>query len=151
MNTKKNLSNETLVIAQHPDYKAEIVEIIRSNLTPKLMRERILDYHENDIAAAMELLKKNERCRLYSILDSETLAGILEHSERLHAYIGEMGIRKRVEILSQLEVPTVVEYLHQLDKPERNTLIDLMAEDVKREITLLSSFDEDEIGSELSN
>lgn len=150
MNTKKNLSNETLVIAQHPDYKAEIVEIIRSNLTPKLMRERILDYHENDIAAAMELLKKDERCRLYSILDSETLAGILEYSERLHAYIGEMGIRKRVEILSQLEVPTVVEYLHQLDKPERNTLIDLMAEDVKREITLLSSFDEDEIGSKMT-
>ena len=61
MNVKKNISNETVVIAQYPDYKTEIVEILRSNLTPRLMREKILASHENDIAAALELLKKDER------------------------------------------------------------------------------------------
>lgn len=150
MNAKKNITNETIVITQHPDYKAEIVEILRSKLTPRLMRERILAYHENDIAAALELLKKDERNKLYSILDTATLANILEYSGRLNEYISELSIRKRVKILSHLEAATSVEYLKQMEKADRNMLIELMEDDVRREITLLSSFDEDEIGSKMT-
>ena len=146
----KDLTKENTVIAQHPDYKVEIVEIIRGNLTPKLMKARILDYHENDIAAAMELLEKGERNKLYSILDADSLASILEYSEDLHKYIGELSIKKRIEILEHLEVPTIVDYLQQLEKPQRNMLIDLMDEELKKEIVLLSSFDEDEIGSKMT-
>ena len=92
MNVKKNITNEMIVIGQHPDYKTEIVEILRSNLSPRLMRERMLTYHENDIAAALELLKKDERNKLYSILDTATLANILEYSGRLNEYISELSI-----------------------------------------------------------
>lgn len=147
---ENEIKNENLAMTQHPDYRMEIVQIVRSNLTPKLMREKILDYHENDVAAAMELLKKEERNRLYSILDSETLSSILEYSEKLNEYLNELSVRKRVDILSRLETPTVVEYLQQLEKSERSTLMDLMTEDVKREIMLLSSFDEDEIGGKMT-
>ena len=150
MNTEKNISVENLVSTQHPDYKNKIVEIIRGNLTPRLMREQILDYHENDIADALEVLKKDERFRLYSILDTETLASIFEYSEKISIYMGELGIRKRVDVLSHLEVTTAVEYLRQLGKSDRNTLMELMDEESKREIHLLSSFDEDEIGSKMS-
>ncbi len=147
---ENEIKNENLAMTQHPDYRMEIVQIVRSNLTPKLMREKILDYHENDVAAAMELLKKEERNRLYSILDSETLSSILEYSEKLNEYLNELSVRKRVDILSRLETPTVVEYLQQLEKLERSTLMDLMTEDVKKEIMLLSSFDEDEIGGKMT-
>ncbi|MGN0664288.1 MAG: magnesium transporter [Negativibacillus sp.] len=147
---ENEIKNENLAMTQHPDYRMEIVQIVRSNLTPKLMREKILDYHENDVASAMELLKKEERNRLYSILDSETLSSILEYSEKLNEYLNELSVRKRVDILSRLETPTVVEYLQQLEKSERSTLMDLMTEDVKREIMLLSSFDEDEIGGKMT-
>ena len=44
---------------------------------------------ENDIADALELLKKEERTRLYTLLDSEMLAGILEYSEKLPDYMGQ--------------------------------------------------------------
>lgn len=150
MSVKKNISNESIVIAQHPDYKAEIVEILRSNLAPKRMRERILDYHENDISEALEMLKKDERNKLYSILDMETLANILEYSGRLGEYISELSIRKRVKLLSYIEAATAVDYLQQMEKEDRNILIELMDEDVRREIILLSSFDEDEIGSKMT-
>lgn len=150
MNAEKNMATENIMTTQHPDYKREIVEILRSNLTPGLMRERILDYHENDIAAALELLKKDERIRFYSILDIETLANVLEYSGQLNEYIGELSVRKRVEILSRLEAATAAECLQQMDKSDRNMLMELMDEDVKREITLLNSFDEDEIGSWLT-
>lgn len=149
MNLKNEIPNENTVIAQHPDYKTEIVKIIRSNLTPKIMRD-ILAYHENDIAAALELLSKEERKRLYSILDTETLANILEYSENVNEYMDELSIRKKIDVLSHFEAATTVEYLRQIEKAERNTLLELMDEDLRREVGLLSSFDEDEIGSRMT-
>ena len=150
MTENKSTMTETDVITQHPDYRTEIADILRSNLTPRKMQERLLQYHENDIAAALELLKKDERMRLYSILQTDTLASVLEYAGLLEEYMGELSIRKRVEILSRVEPGTAVEYLAQLEKAERNVLIELMDEDVRREITLLSSFDDDEIGSRMT-
>ena len=118
MNMNKDFQNGA-VPAQHPDYRAEIAAIVRSGLTPRRMRDQILDYHENDIAAAMELLRKDERSRLYSVLDVETLADVLSYSEQLQEYLGELSIRKRIEVLSRLELPEVTEYRRQLEKPER--------------------------------
>ena len=148
MNTKKDIGIATTT--QHPDYEHEIIAIIRSTLTPKLIKEKIGEYHENDIAAAIDLLKKDERHKLYSILDTQTLANVLEYSEQRNTYIDEMGIRKRVDILSCLEVTTAVEYLHQMDKSQRSMLIDLLEDDLKKEIALSSSFDKDEIGSRMT-
>ena len=36
--------------AVKPDYKTEILMIIRSNASPKVLCDRLEDYHENDIA-----------------------------------------------------------------------------------------------------
>ena len=150
MNKEKDNISISAVTTQHPDYKNEIVEIIRGNLTPKLTREKISGYHENDIAAAMELLKKEERSKLYSILDIQTLADVLEYSEQRDIYIGELAIRRQVEVLEQLEISLTVDYLRQLDKSKRNLLIGLMEAGTRKEIAFSSSFDEDEIGSRMT-
>ena len=144
-----NIDPETLEI-QPPDYTTEIVEILKSNLTPKALKDKIMDYHENDIAAAMELLEENERRKLYHILDSQTLSDILEYTENIGLYFSELNIRKKVEILSHLEADTAVSYLQELPKADRATLIDLMDDEAKREIALIASFDEDEIGSRMT-
>ncbi|MBQ8892843.1 MAG: magnesium transporter [Clostridia bacterium] len=131
----------------HPDYKSEIISLIQSNLTPKHLRERLLDYHENDIAAALELMQKDERNKLYSALEPDTLAGVFEYAP---GYLDELSIRKRVEILSLLEASTAVAYLEGLEKKDRTTVMDLMPEEPRREISLLASFDKDEIGSKMT-
>ncbi len=150
MNAAKNVFNENLMVNQHPDYRAEIVQVIRSNLTPRRMQEQLLSYHGKDVAEAMELLRSDERRRLYSILDGASLAEILEYSDRLKDFLSELSLKKRVEILTLLEPATAVDYLQQLDKAQRNTLIELMPRQVQREIALLSSFNEDEIGSKMT-
>ncbi|MCI6486442.1 MAG: magnesium transporter [Clostridiales bacterium] len=150
MNAAKNVFNENLMVNQHPDYRAEIVQVIRSNLTPRRMQEQLLSYHGKDVAEAMELLRSDERRRLYSILDGASLAEILEYSDRLKDFLGELSLKKRVEILTLLEPATAVDYLQQLDKAQRNTLIELMPQQVQREVALLSSFNEDEIGSKMT-
>ena len=74
----------------------------------------------------------------------------MEYAENLQTYLGELSIRKRVEVLCGLEPAIAAYYLHQLDKADRQMLLELMDADARQEITLLSSFDEDEIGSKMS-
>ena len=148
MNDKNE--NQAQVQTQHPDYENQIVSLIRSNLAPRLMEDKLLDYHEKDIAEAMELLSKGERAKLYRVLDTETLAQILEYADAWMDYMPELPLRRRADILGQLEPATAAEYLQQLPKEERGNLVDLLDDESRREILLLSSFDEDEIGSNMT-
>lgn len=150
MTEKINDSEKETSLSQMPDYAMEIVATVRSNLAPARVRERVLEYHENDIASALEILKKDERLKLYSILDALTLANVFEYTGRLSEYITELNIRKRVEIFSHLEITSAIECLQAMEKPDRNTLIELMDDDVRREIILFSSFDDGEIGSRMT-
>ena len=143
-------AEESASTAQHPNYEEKIAQVVRGNLTPKIMREQLLTYHENDVAAALDLLKKEDRYRLYSVLNPETLADVLEYSERINEYVGELNLRKRAEVLAHLEPSVAVDYLQEVEKGERAAIIDLMPDDAKQEISLLSSFDEDEIGSRMT-
>ena len=150
MEQKKNLPEELNLPIQHPDYKAEITEIIRSRLTPKRKAYKLTDYHENDIAAAMEELKKEERIRLYSLFDMDTLALIFEYFDELRDYLDELPLRKRADLLSLLETDTAAEYLRELEEEDQQKLMSLMEAESREEIDLLFSFDEDEVGSHMS-
>ena len=39
--------------AAHRDYPRELAEIIHSRISPPALREKVADYHENDVAAAL--------------------------------------------------------------------------------------------------
>ncbi len=150
MNVKNNTQNEMIEMMHHPDYKVEIVEVLRSNLTPKIKQQRILAYHERDIAFALELLSSEERSRLYHVLNAETLADILEYAENKMDYMSEISVQKRIAVLSQLEITEMAEYIRKMDKTDRTTIIELLGDDIKTQIMLLDSFGEDEIGSKMT-
>ena len=132
---------------QHPDYAGELVEIIKSNISPMALKEKVMGYHENDIADAMDRLSPEDRGKLYRILDSETLANIFEYTENISTYLNEIIVKKKIAVLSDLETDKATEYLKSLPKGERTTLIEFMDDDARKDIALLASFDEDEIGS----
>lgn len=75
---------------------------------------------------------------------------MLEYSQERDACLDEMSIHKRVAILSALEITAVVEYLQQLDKNQRNVLLEFFEDDLKKEIAMSSSFDKEEIGSKMT-
>ena len=81
MSEKNNTPPEITPGDRHPDYKGEIAALLRGNLAPGQLRNRLEDYHERDIAEALELLRRDERCRLYALLDAPTLAGVPEYTE----------------------------------------------------------------------
>lgn len=151
MSEKNNTPPEITPGDRHPDYKGEIAALLRGNLAPGQLRKKLEDYHERDIAEALELLRRDERCRLYALLDAPTLAGVLEYTEDdMPTYLEELGIRKKLEILPLLDPSTAADYLKGLERAQRSALIDLMEDDVRRDLSFLSSFDEDEIGSRMT-
>ena len=53
------MAGNTTVSTAPAGYSAEIAELIRSSLTPRRMQEKLSSYHENDVASALELLRRN--------------------------------------------------------------------------------------------
>lgn len=51
-----------------PNYEREIIRIIRGNDTPPVMKDKLMAYHENSIAAALSDMSVSERQRLYGFL-----------------------------------------------------------------------------------
>lgn len=144
------MNNEILTPTPLPDHSAEIADIARSRLTPGRMRERLSDYHERDIAAALELLDVEARRTLYRLFDMDTLAAVLEYAEPLAPYLRELGLRRRVELLSRVEPAVAAAYLEEADEEERRTLLDLMEREQRDEIVLLTSFEKDTLGSSMT-
>lgn len=149
---QKELELEETAVKAKPDYKREIIDIIRSNASPKSMSLLLEDYHENDISDVLQDLSPVERKKLYRILNIDFLSNIMEHVEEdeISGYIAEMDIRKAASVLSHMEADVAVYTLKKLDKDKRELLIDYLGEDVRKDIALLSSFDEDEIGSKMT-
>ncbi|MCC8167891.1 MAG: magnesium transporter [Clostridiales bacterium] len=138
--------------AVKPNYEREITNIIRSNLSPRVMREKLEDYHENDIGEVLCDLSVAERKKLYRVMDVPMLSGILEHMDEEDAavYLDEMDIRKAVPVISDMEPDTAVDLLRSLSGEKRELLLDLMDDDSARDIRLIASYNDDEIGSKMS-
>ena len=114
------MENKTeLMQLRHPDYDRELTELIRSALSPKAFREKLLDYHENDIAAALEALTLSERQRIYHALDAAELSAVLEYAEPMTAYLNELSLRRRVNVLSRMDADAAVDYLKTLESSEK--------------------------------
>lgn len=133
-----------------PDFRQELLRCIRSNLTPKRMREELCAYHEKDLALVLPELSREELSRIFRVLPADVLAHMLEYAENSAACFAQLGIRQRTEILSHMEVSDAAELLASLEKRERAALLELLPEQTRRELLLLSSFGEEMIGSRMS-
>nr|WP_294527120.1 magnesium transporter [uncultured Blautia sp.] len=134
------------------DYSGEILKIIRSNTSPAVMSSRLEDYHANDLADVMPDLTVQERCKLYRILDMDMLSDIFEYTDSDNAaeYLKEIDVKKGAAILSRMETDALVEVLHKIDKAKKRLLLDLMDDEVRHDIEVIASFDDDEIGSKMT-
>ena len=138
--------------AAKPDYEKEIIGIIRGNDSPKAMLAKLEDYHGNDIAGVVGILSVQERKKFYRVCSTEMLAEIFEHIDEADAgaYLNEMDIGKAAAVVSELETDTAVSVLHEIEKEKRTLIIDAIKPEIQKEIRLIASFDEDEIGSRMT-
>ena len=143
---------EETALTPKPDYAAEITRIVKSPASPNVMRERLEDYHEKDIAEVLPKLTSAERKKLYRILDADTLANILERLENAEAagFLSEMDLRKGARTIESMETDAATEILSALDRKKKSDLLECMDEASKKELALMQTFDDDEIGSKMT-
>ncbi len=131
----------------HPDYSQQLRDILRSNKTPKAFQQQLSGYHENDIAAALEQLTPQERKQVFQMLNVDTLAEVLPYVDAEDHFLGELSLRKRVDVLGKMDADLAVDYLKLLSSEEKNTIVELMDEEKRQELSRLWAYSEDEIGS----
>lgn len=131
----------------NPNYEEELIQIIRSDISEEELLDRLDDYHENDIAGAMEQLTSEERRRLYRILGPEKSSEIFTYLEDPDEYIKEISIETAAKIISEMDSDDAVDILEEMDDVIQEKLVSLMDDDSSRDVQLILSYDEDEIGS----
>ncbi|MDO5155744.1 MAG: magnesium transporter [Eubacteriales bacterium] len=134
-------------ILKEPMFVEEIVSVIRSGASNEEIVEKLHDYHENDIAQALEVLSKEERVQLYALLGAEWFSEILSFVDEPEQYIDELGIDQLAAIINEMDSDDAVDLLEEIDESIMDQLRPILDEDVKADICLIHSYEDDEIGS----
>ncbi len=130
----------------------EILQIIRSKDSPRVIQYKLEDYHENDIASILPMLSGKERENLFRLLSSDFLADVTEYLEEDEApvYLQEMDPRKAAEVLEKMERDDAVDLLKNTDSPAKKAWLELMSEEARNSLRSLASYSEETIGSRMT-
>ncbi len=134
-------------ILKEPVFVEKIVDIIKLSSSMEEMREKLRDYHDNDIAQSFESLNRAERNLLYSALDAKWMAEIISYIDNPAIYVEEIGIEKLAEIINEMEADDAVDLWEGIDESVKVKLRPMIDDETKTNIRLINSYDEDEVGS----
>ena len=132
---------------KRPNYAEELLKIIQSPLKNEVLLDRLNDYHERDIADALELLSPQQRKKLYPVLGAERLAEIFSYLETPTQYLSELSINQAAKIVSFIDSYDAVDILEQMEASAKEKIVTLLDADSSHDIRLILSYNEDEIGS----
>lgn len=137
-------------IFKEPKYVDELLAIIRSDISAQEMQDRFSDYHENDIAGALEQLTPQERKKVYLVLGAEKVAEVFTYIEDVDQYLKELSLENAAMIISQMDSDDAVDVLEEIDETTREKIVGMMDRESGRDIRLIWSYDDDEIGSRMT-
>ena len=132
------------------NYVQEILSIIHSGLPKAELAEKLSDYHEKDLADALEALTPAERQSLYSILGVDTVAEIFTYLDDAEPYLKELPSHEAAKVISNMDSDDAVDALEDLDDTDKNEIVNKLDKDSVEDVKMLLSYDEDEIGSSMT-
>lgn len=152
MENNEELDDEETRDASLPkrDFKSEIVNIIKGNHSDDEVRDLIQDYHDNDIAAALECLTTEERKRFYRIIGAEEISDIFAYLDNVEDYIEELDTEKAADIIEEMDADDAIDLLDELEDDKREEIMQLLDDDAQKDINLIQSYDDEMIGSMMS-
>ena len=132
------------------NYVNELLELFRSNISDDDLLTRLEDYHENDIAGALEQMEPEERQRLYPVLGEERLSEIFSYIEDVDEYMKELGLSSAAKVIENMDSDDAVDVLEEMDADARKELTGMLDEEASADIRMIRSYDDDEIGSKMT-
>lgn len=134
-------------VLKEPTFVEKIIDIIRSGLSDEELIDRLDDYHENDIAEAIELLEKEEQIKIYGILGAERISEIISFLEEPGEFFRGLGIERMADVINEMDSDDAVDLLEEIDENVIEKLRPRLDEDVRADIQLIHSYEDDELGS----
>ena len=132
------------------DYIKEIIELVNNAMNnPELnLTEELKHYHEKDIADAYLELDKDKQEFFRDNIDEQLLSDIFSYfaEENIEA-IEELPNEEIADIVELMDVDDAKDVLDELDEEKQDEVKELMEGEIKEDLKLIDSFNEDEIGS----
>ena len=138
------------VSSEDRDYEQEIIELLHSGLPDAELAEKLSDYHDNDIAGAIEELEREEIKHVFELLGEERFSEILAYVEDSHEFLAELPVDRAAKFLENMDTDDAVDILENMDDDTAQTIVDHMEKETGEEIRMIQSYDEDEIGSRMT-
>lgn len=133
------------------DYKSEIISLIQGDIDGEQLREALEEYHDNDIASAIEELEPSSVDKLYRALGAEATSEIVAFLEDAGEYLSVLEADDAADIIEQMDADDALDALDDLDEEKRSEVLELIEDDeVREDIALLDSYEDDEFGSMMS-
>lgn len=147
---RENWKENGKTILKEPDFVAELLGIMRSPLGSEELLDQISDYHDNDIAGALEQLTEAERQRLYPILGAQKVSEVFAYIEDVDKYLKELKLENVAKVISHMDSDDAVDVLEEMDDSTQAQVVRLMDDESSRDVQLILSYEEDEIGSRMT-
>lgn len=143
-------NNENIEIEER-DYRAEILELIRSGCSDEALKEALEEYHDYDIASVIDELTDEEKELIFRAIGIEAMSDVVPYMEDAGEYLAGLDIEDAADIIEQMDADEALEVLDELDEDIREEVLEHIEDtEVKEEIELIDSYDEDEFGSKMS-
>ncbi len=138
---------EIKLIPEKRDYENELLQIVTSNLKVKELKERLSEYHGNDIAKIFPIINAEQRKRLYRVLSDEEISDIFSYLEDVEDYVFELDNEKLADIIEEMDADDAVDLLSELEEDRKQDIITLIEPEAKADIILIDSYSDTQIGS----
>ena len=133
------------------DFEKELIVIIRGGHPAQTLKELLEEYHESDLADVLPKLDQAERKRLYAVLDNQMLAEVFAYLDDPSEFAEELAEKQLADIATEMPSDDAVDLLEELDEQKKQEIISLMDEEAVKDVQLITAFDEDQIGSLMTN
>ena len=140
--------NEEMV--KNASFTDEVVRLARSGTSGAQLAQQLDDYHEKDIAAALEHLDQQHRLLVYHALGAERLSEVFAYLNDAGKYLRELPVESAASILQEMDADDAVDALETVPPDTRKDLLEQMDSEAKADVRLICSYDEDEIGSQMT-
>ena len=147
MSEEKKINEKEIIIPEKRDYVEELLAIIKSNDSAQSIKNQLLEYHDNDIAEVIPELSVEERKKLYKILGVDAVSNIFAYLDDVEDYLAELDNEKVADIIESMDADDAVDVLEELTEERKNELLTLIEPEAQKDIILIHSYNEDEVGS----
>ena len=128
-----------------------IKDILKLEIPEEEKKSKLLQYHENDIADVIDSMSPEERKEVYDILGDEFTGEVLLYSDDINEAIEGLEPEHVADIIETMDADDAIDVLEELDDDQREEIVKLMDNESVEDIKAISKYDDDMIGSRMTN